>query len=165
MVTLAPVDDWPEAVERVAAVLRERGVDARLEEFRDGTSTAAAAARAVGCPPAQIVKSLVFVCDGRPVLVLVPGDKRADAGKVAVAAGAGYARAAGLEEVRSATGFDAGAVAPFPAPGVARTFIDRELLRAPTVWIGAGSPRHMAALSPLDVARLSGAEPADLAEE
>jgi prolyl-tRNA editing enzyme YbaK/EbsC (Cys-tRNA(Pro) deacylase) len=159
------MDEWPEPVERVAAVLRERGVDARLEEFSDGTPTAAAAARAVGCPPGQIVKSLVFVCDGLPVLVLVPGDKRADAVKVAGAAGAGYARAAALEEVRAATGFDAGAVAPFPTPSVARTFIDRALLRAPTVWVGAGSPHHMAALSPLDVARLSGAEVADVTED
>jgi prolyl-tRNA editing enzyme YbaK/EbsC (Cys-tRNA(Pro) deacylase) len=158
------VYEWPESVERVAAVLRERGIDARLEEFSEGTPTAADAARAVGCPLGQIVKSLVFVCDGLPVLVLVPGDKRADATKVAAAAGAGYARSARHEEVRSATGFDPGAVAPFPAPGIAKVLIEHELLREQTVWIGAGSPRHMAALPPLDIARLAGAEAADLAE-
>jgi prolyl-tRNA editing enzyme YbaK/EbsC (Cys-tRNA(Pro) deacylase) len=162
-VTLAPVE-WPEAVERVAAVLRERGIDARLEEFAEGTPTAADAARAVGCPLDQIVKSLVFVCDGRPVLALVPGDKRADPNKVAAAAGAGYARSARREEVRSATGFDPGAVAPFPVSGVARVFMDRSLLHAPVVWVGAGSERHMAGLSPSDVARLSGAELVDLAD-
>ena len=158
------MDDWPEAVERVAAVLRERGVDARLEEFSDGTPTAAAAAQAVGCPLDQIVKSLVFICDGLPVLALVPGDKRADPAKVAGAAGAGYARSAGLDEVRSATGFDAGAVAPFPAPNVAKVFMERSLLHAPIVWIGAGSERHMAGLAPSDVVELSGAELADLTD-
>ena len=156
--------EWPESVERVAAVLRERGVDARVEEFSEGTPTAADAARAAGCPLEHIVKSLVFICDGRAVLALVPGDRRADATKVAAAAGAGYARSARLEEVRSATGFDPGAVAPFPAPGVAKVLIDRELLQAEIVWVGAGSRRHMAALSPLDVVRLAGAEVADLAE-
>ena len=75
-------------------MLRARGIDARLEEFPEGTPTAAAAARAVGCDAAEIVKSLVFVCDGRAVLALVPGDLRADAIKVAAAAGAGYARTA-----------------------------------------------------------------------
>ena len=40
---------WPEPVERVAGVLRARAVDARLEEFEEGTATAAAAARAAGC--------------------------------------------------------------------------------------------------------------------
>jgi Cys-tRNA(Pro) deacylase len=151
-------------VERVAAVLRERAVDARLEEFGDGTPTAAAAARAIGCDPAQIVKTIVFVCDGRPVLALVPGDRRADAVKVAAAAGAGYARIARPEEVLAATGFEPGAVAPFPAPHVARVLLERELLQHDTVWAGAGSPRHMVGLASADLLRLSRAEIGDLAE-
>src|SRR5581483_5051224 len=72
----AVVDTWPEPVERVAAVLRAAAGDARVEEFADETPTAGAAARAAGCKRAEIVKSLVFVGDQRPVLALVPGDKR-----------------------------------------------------------------------------------------
>jgi prolyl-tRNA editing enzyme YbaK/EbsC (Cys-tRNA(Pro) deacylase) len=85
---------WPEPVERVAAYLREAGVDARLEEFELSAATAEDAARAAGCTLEQIVKSLVFVCDGRPVLALVPGDRRADLEKIARAAGAVEARIA-----------------------------------------------------------------------
>ena len=158
------VEKWPEPVERVAAVLRAQGVDARLEEFPRGTSTAEAAARAVGCEPAQIVKSLVFVCDGLPVLALVPGDLRADAIKVAAAAGARNARVATPDEVLTATGFEAGGVAPFPAPLVARVLIDRQLLRNELVWAGAGTHRHVMGLSPGDLARLTNGETADLAE-
>jgi prolyl-tRNA editing enzyme YbaK/EbsC (Cys-tRNA(Pro) deacylase) len=158
------VDPWPEPVERVAAVLRGRAVDARVEEFTEGTPTAADAARAVGCDKAQIVKSLVFVCDGRPLLALVPGDRRADAAKIAAAAGAGYARVASAEEVVAATGFEPGAVAPFPAPNVSRVLLERELLRHELVWIGAGSTRHLAGLSPFDLARLTHADIAELAE-
>src|SRR5262249_50831652 len=77
----APVEQWPEPVARVAEVLRQSGIDARVEEFPEGTPTAGAAAKAVGASRAQIVKSLVFVCDGRPTLVLVPGDRRADENK------------------------------------------------------------------------------------
>lgn len=155
---------WPEPVERVAAVLRARAVDARLEEFTGGTPTAGAAARAVGCDRSQIVKSLVFVCDGTPLLALVPGDRRADAAKIARAAGAAEARVASPEEVLDATGFEPGAVAPFPAPKVARVLLERELLRHELVWIGAGSSRHMAGLAPADLARLTAAFVADLAE-
>lgn len=158
------METWPDSVERVAAVLRERAVDARLEEFPEGTPTAAAAAKAVGCERAQIVKTLVFICDGVPVLALVPGDRRADATKVAAAAGAGYARTAKPEEVVAATGFEPGGVAPFPAPGATKILLDRQLLKQDLVWIGAGSDRHMAGLAPLDLARLTQAEPADLAE-
>ena len=155
---------WPEPVERVATYLGMAGVDARLEEFPDGTPTAAAAARAVGCTRAEIVKSLVFVCDERPLLALVPGDKRADAARLTAAAGARYARIARPEEVVAATGFDPGAVAPFPVPNVSRVFMDRSLLRHEVVWIGAGSERHLAGIAPNDLARLAKAEIADLTE-
>jgi Cys-tRNA(Pro) deacylase len=158
------VQEWPEPVERVAAVLRTRGIDARLEEFVDGTPTAAAAALAVGCDVGEIVKSLVFICDGRPVLALVPGDRRADPAKVASAAGARYARVAAHHEVRSATGFEPGAVAPFPAAETTKVLLERELLRHATVWVGAGSTNHLVGLSPLDIARITRAEVTDLSE-
>jgi prolyl-tRNA editing enzyme YbaK/EbsC (Cys-tRNA(Pro) deacylase) len=98
------------------------------------------------------------------VLALVPGDRRADTAKVAAAAGADAARIARPEEVVAATGFEPGAVAPFPAPNVARVFLDRELLLQEVVWVGAGSTRHMAGLAPIDLMRLAGAMPVDLAE-
>ena len=158
------MERWPEAVERVAGVLDAAGVDARVEEFPQGTPTAAAAARAVGCAQAQIVKSLLFVCDGRPTLALVPGDRRADAVKVAAAAGARKARVAKPPEVVAATGFEPGAVAPFPAPHVSRVLIDRKLLRHELVWVGAGTERHMAGLTPQDLVRVAHAEIRDLAE-
>jgi prolyl-tRNA editing enzyme YbaK/EbsC (Cys-tRNA(Pro) deacylase) len=158
------VESWPEPVERVAAVLRARGVDARIEEFPQGTTTAEAAADAVGCEPAQIVKSLVFVCDGVPVMALVPGDRRADAAKIAAAAGAGYARVARREEVLAATGFEPGAVAPFPVPLAVRVLMERELLRHELVWAGAGSPRHVVGIAPADAARLTSADIVDLSE-
>jgi prolyl-tRNA editing enzyme YbaK/EbsC (Cys-tRNA(Pro) deacylase) len=155
---------WPEPVERVAAFLRAAGVDARLEEFPDGTPTAADAARAVGCTRAEIVKSLVFVCDERPLLALVPGDRRADPLKLVAAAGVRYARVAKPDEVVSATGFEPGAVAPFPVPNVPRVLMDRSLLRHEVVWIGAGSDRHMAGIGPRDLLRLAKAEIGDLTE-
>jgi Cys-tRNA(Pro) deacylase len=158
------MESWPEPVERVAAVLRAQGVDARIEEFPQGTTTAEAAADAVGCEPAQIVKSLVFICDGLPVIALVPGDRRADDGKLAAAAGAGYARVAKREEVLAATGFEPGGVAPFPVPLSVRVLMERELLRHEIVWAGAGSPRHVVGIAPADAARLTNAEIVHLAE-
>ncbi|MGZ4290383.1 MAG: aminoacyl-tRNA deacylase [Gaiellaceae bacterium] len=156
------MEQWPEPVARVAQVLRQSGIDARVEEFPEGTPTAGAAAKAVGASRAQIVKSLVFVCDGRPTLALVPGDRRADENKVAAAAGTRYARVARPDEVHAATGFEPGGVAPFPAPGIAQVLMSEELLVHDKVWIGAGSERHMAGLSPLDLARLTNARAADL---
>ena len=155
---------WPEPVERVSGFLRQMGVEARIEEFSAGTPTAVDAARAVGSKLGQIVKSLVFDCDGRWVVVLVPGDRRADLAKIAAAAGAKKARIAKPDEVERATGFVAGAVAPFPLPNVDRVFVDRGLLAHKRVWIGAGSPSHMAMIAPGDMIRLARAQPVDAVE-
>jgi prolyl-tRNA editing enzyme YbaK/EbsC (Cys-tRNA(Pro) deacylase) len=152
-------------VERVSSFLRESGVEARIHEFPDGTSSAQDAADAVGCELGQIVKSLVFVCDERAVLALVPGDRRGDPAKIARAVDAQSARVAKAQEVEDATGFAPGAVAPFPLPRVEAVFIERTLLSQPVLWIGAGSDRHMASLSPTELLRLSRGRPMDVVEQ
>ena len=157
-------EPWPEPVERVSSFLRKMGVEARIEEFEAGTPTAVDAARAVGCKLGQIVKSLVFDCGGKWVVALVPGDRRADSAKIARAAGVTRARIARSEQVEKATVFVAGAVAPFPLPAVDRVLVERALLSHKHVWIGAGSPRHMAMISPGDLVRLSRAQAMDVVE-
>jgi prolyl-tRNA editing enzyme YbaK/EbsC (Cys-tRNA(Pro) deacylase) len=156
---------WPDPVERVARFLREAMVEARVEEFSEGTPTAEDAARAAGCDLSQIVKSLLFVCDDRPVLVMVPGDRRADRGKIEHQTSSTRAKVAGPDQVRRLTGFDAGGVAPFPLPGIEAALIDRSLLAHDVVWVGAGSPRHMAAIAPPDLVRLARARPVDAVAE
>jgi Cys-tRNA(Pro) deacylase len=146
----------------VATFLRAAAVDATIQEFPDGTPTAEDAARAVGCRLEQIVKTLVFVCDGAYVVALVPGDRRADAQKVAAEVEARKVRVARAEEVLDATGFEPGAVAPFPRRDVVAALIERTLLQHPSVWIGAGSHSHLAMLAPTDLQRLAGAQAADL---
>ena len=159
------MSEWPEPVERVARFLRETGTEGRIEEFGDGTPTAEDAARAAGCKLDQIVKSLVFACDGDYVLAMVPGDQRGDAKRIAAAAGAKKARVAGAEQVVEATGFAPGAVAPFPLRKVQTVLIDRRLLMHEFVWVGAGSHSHIAQLTPGDLVRLTKARTADLVEQ
>jgi prolyl-tRNA editing enzyme YbaK/EbsC (Cys-tRNA(Pro) deacylase) len=156
---------WPEPVERVAAFLRDAGAEVRIEEFSTGTPTAAHAARAVGCNLKKIVKSLLFECDGQPVLAMVPGDRRADARKVAAAAGADSAVIASPVRVFEVTGFEPGAVAPFPLPRIERVLLDRSLVLFDRVWIGAGSTRHLAGLAPAELLRLSRAALLDIAAD
>lgn len=157
--------DWPEPVERVAAVLRDAHVETRIEEFADGTPTADAAAQAVGCGLGQIVKSLVFTSARGYVVALVPGDRRADRTRVAREAGVERVKTAGPDDVLRATGFEAGGVAPFPLPGVELVLADRRLLAHREVWFGAGTHRHMAALAPAELVRLARAREADVSEE
>lgn len=158
------VSAWPEPVERVSSFLREAGAEARIEQFDDGTPTAADAAEAVGCGLAQIVKSIVLICDDRPVLALVPGDRRGDPVKVARAAGAQKARIASPAEVERATGFTPGAVSPFGLRRVETVLLDPTLLRHEIVWAGAGSTNHMVGLAPVELSRLARARTMDVVE-
>ena len=156
---------WPEPVQRVVRTIREANIEARVEEFPGGTPTASDAARATGAQLQEIVKSLVFMCDGRSVLVMVPGDRRADSEKIARAVGCGDVKVASAQEVAEATGFSTGGVAPFPLANVALVLMERTLLAHEIVWIGAGTSRHMAALAPSDLVRLARARPVDAVAE
>jgi prolyl-tRNA editing enzyme YbaK/EbsC (Cys-tRNA(Pro) deacylase) len=156
------VGAWPEPVQRVSSFLRESGVEARIEEFPDGTSSAQDAADAVGCDLGQIVKSLVFLCDEKPVVALVPGDRRGDPAKVARAVEASSARVARAREVEDATGFEPGAVAPFPLPKVETVLMERSLYHHDIVWAGAGSHKHVLGISPTELGRLARVRPMDV---
>jgi prolyl-tRNA editing enzyme YbaK/EbsC (Cys-tRNA(Pro) deacylase) len=153
---------WPETVEHVSTYLRETGAEGRIEEFEVETATAADAAHAAGCDVGSIVKSLIVMCDERPVVALVPGDRKGDMAKIAQAAGGLNARVARAGEVEAVTGFAPGAVAPFPLDRVDRVLIERLLLARDELWVGAGSTRHMAVLPTRELIRLTKASPADL---
>jgi prolyl-tRNA editing enzyme YbaK/EbsC (Cys-tRNA(Pro) deacylase) len=157
--------EWPASVERVAAFLRDTGAEARLEELPTASATAAAAADAIGCTLGQVVKSLVLLCDGSPVVTLVPGDRRADTGKIARLVQARRVTVARAEEVIATTGFRPGAVAPFPLERVPVVLVERLLLRHATVWAGAGSDRHLVALAPAELVRLTRGRVEDLVLE
>jgi prolyl-tRNA editing enzyme YbaK/EbsC (Cys-tRNA(Pro) deacylase) len=116
----------------------------------------------VGCELAQIVKSLVFLCDDRAVVALVPGDRRGDPEKIARAVEAGSARVAKAPEVERATGFAPGAVAPFPLPNVDTVLMDRTLYHHDVVWAGAGSHRHVLGITPADLGRLARVQQMDV---
>ena len=139
----------------MAAFLRLAGAEARLEELPSETATAAAAADAIGCTLGQIVKSLVLVADGAPVVALVPGDRRSDTGKVARLLGARRVSVAGAADVVAWTGFAPGVVAPFPLDDVRTILVDRRLLRHEMIWAGGGSDRHLVSLSPDELVRLT----------
>jgi len=158
-------ESWPESVERVSAAFRAAGAEARIEEFAAGTPTAEAAAAAVGCELRRIVKSLVFDCDGSWVLVLVPGDRRADATKVARATSANRARVAGAAQVVAATGYEPGAVAPVGMTGVRRVLLDRQIPTDGLLWVGAGSSKHMAGLPASELLRVTKGELVDVADD
>ena len=156
---------WPEQVERVAAYLRDAAAEARIEEFAAETASAEEAAAAIGTELERIVKTLVFDCDGRTVVALVPGDRRADRAKVAAAAGSNRAQIVAAADVQRLTGFSPGGVSPFGLAAAHRALLDRRLLVHERVWVGAGSTRHLAGLPPQELLRVARAQAVDVSED
>lgn len=152
----------PRAARRVQEAAARRGLSILIEEFPEGTKTARDAAAAVGCPVSAIVKSLVFVVGDRPVLALVPGDRRLDPDKLARVAGGGKARRASLEEVREATGYAAGGTPPFGHDTELAVYADQALRRHEELWAAAGTPTTVFRVGPTELARASEARWADL---
>lgn len=111
--------------------LARRGLEVEVRVLPDSTRTAAEAAAACGCEVGQIVKSLVFVVDGSPTMVLCAGDRRIErlAGRMASA-----------EEARAATGFAIGGVPPLGHETELPTVVDESLQRFERVFCAAGTP-------------------------
>ena len=151
-------------VARVTDAARAAGVDISVERFPEGTRTAADAARAVGCEVGQIVKSLVFMANGRPVVALVSGANRVDLGRLAAATAATGARRADGDEARAATGFAIGGVPPFGHAAEVTIVVDRDLLAFDRVWAAAGLPDAVFPIAPDDLLRASGGTVADIRE-
>jgi Cys-tRNA(Pro) deacylase len=152
-------------VSRVVDAATARGLAIEVWRFPQGTRTAADAARAVGCEVAQIVKSLVFVADERPLVALVSGANRVDLAKLASAAGARAARRADGDEARAATGFAIGGVPPFGHATATTVLVDRDLMAHDVVWAAAGLPDAVFEVRPAELVRASGGAVVDLADE
>src|ERR1700676_871537 len=135
-----------------------------VREVPAGTRTAVDAARAVGCEVGQIVKSLVFVAGGVPVVALVSGGNRVDEKLLGAFAGAPVVKA-DAETVRSATGYSIGGVPPFGHATEVPVFMDRDLLAYDVVWAAAGRPDSVFEIAPGRLRELSGATVAELKSE
>ena len=141
-----------------------RGLTIEPRSFPEGTKTAADAAAAIGVEVGQIVKSLVFLVDGEPVMALVAGDNQLDERKLSAAGGGTVARA-DADAVRAATGFPIGGVPPLGHATALPVYVDEDLLRWEEVWAAAGTWTDVFPITPDDLVRVSGGTVADLAKE
>jgi Cys-tRNA(Pro) deacylase len=146
---------------RFEAWLADSGIGVAVKQFPTDTRTAVDAARAVGCDVGQIVKSLVFVAGGRPVVALVSGANRLDEQRLAAVAGAPVSKA-DADTARRATGYAIGGVPPFGHATEVPVFMDRDLLDHKLVWAAAGRPDSVFEIAPERLRELSQAEVVDL---
>ena len=153
--------------EEVQAALRELGVDARIRIFETSTATAQQAASAIGAPLGSIVKSLCFLIDGGPVLVLTAGDKLVDDRKLAERHGVGRKKVkiADADTTLQVTGYTPGGVSPVALARPVPIYIDRTLTRFDTVYAAAGAPNAIFPIRLDDLVRITSGQVVDVARD
>jgi prolyl-tRNA editing enzyme YbaK/EbsC (Cys-tRNA(Pro) deacylase) len=139
--------------EQVQAALDTFGQGIRVVEFAGSTATALQAAAAAGCELGAIVKSLLFLIDGQPVMVLVAGDRIVDQKRLGALYNVGKKRVklADAQTVLGTTGYEVGGVPPVGHARLLPVLIDDSLGRFETVWAAAGAPN---AVFPIAFTRL-----------
>ncbi len=136
---------------RVAQWMFDRGIPGELIRPGDPTPTVEAAAAALGVRPEQVIKSLLFLVDGSPYLVIVRGTARVNTSKLLQALGAREARLARKVEVEAITGFPVGGTPPFAHRQSVPVLIDRGVSDLEEIYAGGGAEDIMLRLKVADL--------------
>lgn len=145
-------------VRKTLALLGARGEVRRLD---DSARTAKDAAAALGIEVGQIASSLIFLADGAPVLVVASGGHRVDETELGTVLDATITKA-NADDVRAATGFAIGGVAPIGHPEPLRTIVDVALSQYDEVWAAGGHPHYVFPTSYDELLKITGGEAAKI---
>ena len=151
------------AAARFQVALDALGLRRSVIELPVEARTSQQAADAVGVGVGQIAKSLVFMVDGAPVMVIASGVNRVDERKLATLAG-GKVRRADADTVKKATGYTIGGVPPFGHDTALRLWIDEDLLGHDLIYAAGGVPECIFPLTPEELLKATGGTIADVRE-
>lgn len=145
------------SIEIVRNYLEQFGVQDRIVEFEVSSATVELAAKAVGCEPARITKTLSFQVGESCVLIAAAGDAKVDNAKYKKQFGV-KAKMLHPEEVASMTGHAVGGVCPFGVPDGVKIYLDVSMKRFDLVYPAAGSSNSAIGMTPEELERFSKAE-------
>ncbi len=143
------------AIERVKEYFKQYDMESRIIELTESSATVELAAQALGCEPARIAKSLSFMVNDRPVLVICAGDVKVD--------NANYkakfetkAKMLTAEQAQTLIGHAVGGVCPFGINEGVTVYLDESLKRFTTVFPACGSANSAIELTIPEMEQYSG---------
>jgi len=113
--------------------------------------TARRAAESLGVPLGEVVKTLLFLLDGAPTLILVPGDAVASPALIANAAGCAEVILASPHDVLRITGYRPGALPPCALAEPLPALADPQVFSPAVVYCGGGTLTTMLKLRSADL--------------
>lgn len=151
--------------EKASQYLRSQGYEGRIIVLKESSATVAEAAAALGTEPDRIAKTLSFLVEGRPILIVTAGEARIDNHKYKEFFHA-KARMIPPEEVEELTGHAPGGVCPFGRREGVPVYLDQSLQQYEYIYPAAGDDHSAVRLTPQELQRLSApAEWVDVARE
>lgn len=114
------------------------GLGDRVYAFEVSSATVELAAQAVGCEPARIAKTLSFMVEDGPVLVVAAGDAKVDNHKYKEEFKT-KAKMLTPDQVTELVGHSVGGVCPFGIRDGVKVYLDESLKRFDAVYPACGS--------------------------
>jgi len=155
------------SAQKVANAAAKLGLDIKVVEFDQTTRTATDAANAIGCQVGQIVKSLLFLAAGQPVVALVSGDNRLDERKLATLCSCGRKKIKrpDADLTKETTGYSIGGVPPFGHKSPMTVYVDQDLTEHDVIWAAAGTPFAVFAITPAALVDATQGQVVDLKQD
>ena len=120
---------------------KEVGLEARIYEFDDSSATVELAAERLGCEPNRIAKTLAFLVDNYPILIVTAGDAKVDNAKYR----AKFNTKASMiprENVEELIGYGVGGVCPFEVNEGVQIYLDESLKRFEHIYPACGASNN-----------------------
>ena len=143
------------AIEKVRAFLEEKGLADRLIEPERSSATVTEAAAAIGCEPGEIAKSLSFMVDEQPILIIAEGMARVDNKKFKERF-ACKAKMIAADQVEALIGHDVGGVCPFGINEGVSVYLDESLKQHEIIYPAGGNDHSAVKLSIAELEDCSG---------
>lgn len=150
-------------IKRVQDYIDGFGLGLKVMEMDENTGTSELAAGALGVKVGQIAKTLLFMADGAPVMVVASGDVKIKTNRIKRLTGSSKVKMADPETVRRITGYNVGGVCPLALPERMKIFLDDSMKRFPVVYAAAGTSRSALPVTMDQLQEITGGEWADLA--
>lgn len=143
------------SAEKAMRHLEKFGLADRVKTFGESSATVELAAKALGCEPARIAKSLTFMANDKPVMIIAAGDVKIDNAKFK-AKFATKAKMLTAEQVSELIGHEVGGVCPFGINEGVEVYLDTSLKRFERVFPACGSANSAVDLSVEELEKCSG---------
>lgn len=143
------------AIENVRKYMQQYGIEERIMEFEVSSATVELAAQALHCEPGRIAKTLSFMVEDAPILIVTAGDVKIDNHKYKTYFGK-KAKMLTPDEVVEKIGHAIGGVCPFGIKEGVKVYLDESLRKYDTVFPACGSSNSAIELTIPEMEKYSG---------